>query len=149
MGVGMATIGSDWRLELSDRHTLAWKPPSKGYCVVEIVATGRIRISALEDWAADRGMSAEEAKEDIEAWQEGRKWPDKFPTVYLAHVIRKKGRGRPLWRIRLPAAAMMVMFEQGEGPLASKFERKSAQVLVRPTSHGLHVLAHRGNPWWD
>ena len=68
--------------------------------------------------------------------------PQIFPLCWTT-AERKKGRGRPLYRILLSDLALWALFEQGEGPLRTrKMKRPTVQVIVEAHSGGMFVCTH-------
>lgn len=138
-----ATVGTEHRLEWSGRQE-AWRPEGD-LVVVEVDPRGWVEITSPKIWGERQGISPEAAMARVELLASGSGAGERVYPPYLARLVRRPGRGRPSFRIKLPAAAIMALFdEEGANPLGSKFERKSAQVLLRVLESSLFVFSQRG-----
>lgn len=130
-------------MEVAPRVSGTWKD-AEGTWVVEIVCRGCLCAVPLGSWAKSHEfISDEEAQASIEHYSGISDSESVIPSQYLADMKRKRGPGRPVFRIRLPVPAIWALFEQGEGPLNNKFQRQSAQVLVRAFDDGFKIWSHR------
>ena len=121
----LACVDTDCQLLVrSVQHPVPWlKGQREAKCVVEVVRLGLVRIWPLMGWAARHGHSPEEAEEVVrEQEDEPYERGAQGGGVFMAAAKRKKSRrakqgGRPLHEIKLPASAILALFQQGTGPM--------------------------------
>lgn len=140
----LATIEANGRLTVTRaKHGVPWLPAEKGpwKCVVEIKRRGLLRITTLDCWAKEHGMSAPEAEAEIQRLEDELDL-EEIPAVVLAEAKRQGGAGSPLFKINLGDVPLWALLSQGEGPMAPNLTRRSVKVLVKSDDNQLYVTSH-------
>jgi len=67
-----------------------------------------------------------------------------IPGIETLELVRKAGRGTPVYRMKLSATQLSQLLRPGDGPLGTKYQRHSTVVLGRSEDEGMflwHTLA--------
>ena len=62
-----------------------------------------------------------------------------IPGIEKLEVVRKAGRGTPVYRMKLSPTELSLLLRPGDGPLGTKYERHSTVVLGRSEDEGMFL----------
>ena len=144
-GATLAALEGDARLLLSEaRHPVDWLPKNGGRIAVRIHKAGCIYLKSAATMAKTAGHADEdEIIKAIETLVQEEAGLGPAPVCWTT-VEKKPGRGRPIYRIRLPGLALFALLEDGQGALGPwKQKHESVQVLVQPHDDGMFVWSRR------
>lgn len=138
MAIGvLATVDAQCRLLVSNtRHKVVWLEGSRECkCVVDVIRRGQVRVWPVDRWAANEGLTSEDAERAIHEDSADPLDPgSKGSGVFLVPVTKKEQGGRPIHELRLPDTAIFALFDQGVGQMVVRKGRRegdSGKLLLR------------------